>query len=214
MSALRHLPPPVPPTSARVVPFKRVTEEEYFALDTAAETRLELLDGEVFAMAGASPSHNDITLNVSAFLHGRLRGGACRVRSGDQRVYVPARSGYVYPDVVVGCGTLHYRPATNPPALLNPVVVVEVLSDSTSTHDFTRKFRAYQSIPGLRHYLLLDSRQVSALLYSREVGSLGWNVTTYDQLTDVLPLPALGVELPLAEVYASVVFGEGEELRG
>lgn len=210
MSAAELIAAPIPPTP-RVVQFKRVSEAEYFALDLAAETRLEYLDGEVIAMAGASPNHNDITGNVFAWLHGRLRTAACRPRMADQRVHVPARRGYVYPDVVVGCGKLEYKSGTNPSALLNPVLIVEVLSPSTATYDLTRKFQAYQSIPGLRHYLLLETQQVNAFFYTREPGSRTWMLRTYDQLGDTLPVFALGVELPLAVVYDAVVFGEGEE---
>ena len=210
MPVVEKRPAPVPPTP-RVVRLEHVTEEEYFALDLAAETRLEYLDGEIIAMAGASPNHNDIVSNVLAWLHGKLKGSSCRVRASEQRVHMPAQRGYVYPDVVVGCGKLEYKPGSNPPTLLNPVLVVEVLSESTATYDLTRKFQAYQSIPGLRHYLLLETQRVNAFLYSREPGSLAWTVRTYDQLSDVLALLALSVELPLAEAYAAVVFGEGEE---
>ena len=100
MSAAEKLARPIPPTP-RVVAFNRVAEEDYFALDLAAESRLEYYDGEVIAMAGASPNHSDIALNVGAFLRGKLKN-TCRARMSDQRVHVPARRGYVYPDVVVG----------------------------------------------------------------------------------------------------------------
>ena len=139
MSAAEKLAQPIPPTP-RVVAFNRVAEEDYFALDLAAESRLEYYDGEVVAMAGASPNHNDIALNVGAFLHGRLRGTDCRPRVNDQRVHVPARQGYVYPNVVVRCGKLEYQPGTNPLSLLNPVLIIEVLSESTERHDRGRKF--------------------------------------------------------------------------
>lgn len=198
MSAAEKLSLPIPPTP-RVISFNRVSEADYFALDLAAESRLEYYDGEVVAMAGASPDHNDIAGNVYAFLHGSLRGTTCRPRISDQRVHVPARRGYVYPDVVVGCGQLTYQPGTNPPSLLNPVLIIEVLSESTERLDRGRKFEMYQSIPGLRYYLLLDFTRVSAYLHTREPGMLVWTLRIYDQLTDVLPLPALGVELPLAE---------------
>lgn len=215
MSAARKLPeaalltPTVPPT--RAVTFNRVSEQDYFALDIAAERKLEYYDGDVVAMAGASPNHNYITLNVGAWLHGKLRGTTCRPCIADQRVHVPARRGYVYPDVVVGCEPLQYQPGTKPLSLLNPVLIVEVLSESTERNDRGRKFRAYQSIPGLRYYLLLDSDQVSADFYTREPGADLWLLRAYEDLSATLPLPALGVELPLAEAYAAVVFGEGTE---
>lgn len=212
--SLRQLPDPAPPSApplTRGVAFERVSEQAYFALDLAAERKLEYYDGEVVAMAGASPNHNYITLNVGAWLLGKLRGTGCRPCVADQRVHVPARRGYVYPDVVVGCQPLQYQASTKPLALLNPVLIVEVLSESTERNDRGRKFRAYQSIPSLLYYVLLDSEQVSADFYAREAGAELWLLRTYENLSATLPLPALGVELPLAEVYAAVVFGEGAE---
>ena len=219
MSAARQLPEPAPPLlqplpaspQSRVVAFDRVAEQDYFALDLAAERKLEYYDGEVVAMAGASPNHNYITLNVGAWLNGKLRGTACRPCIADQRVHVPARRGYVYPDVVVGCQPLQYQPGTMPLSLLNPVLIVEVLSESTERNDRGRKFRAYQSIPSLLYYLLLDSEQVSADFYTREAGAELWLLRAYEDLSATLPLPALGVELPLAEAYAAVVFGADAE---
>ncbi len=214
MSAAPHLPYPVaaptPPT-ARVVSINRITEVEYFALDEATtDRRLEYYDGEIVAMAGAQPVHNDIVLNLGAGLRSRLKNGNCRVRVADQRVHIPAKRGYVYPDVVAACGPWQYQPNTRPAALLNPVLIIEVLSPTTAAHDLTRKFAYYQTIPSLRHYVLLDSEHVGALLYSREPGAALWTLHLYDELTATLPLPALSVELPLAEAYHAVVFGEGE----
>lgn len=226
MSAARKLPacspaPSVPSVPSAVIsrplaptprpaPFTWVSEEEYFTLDLAAERKLEYYDGEIVAMAGASPNHNDITTNVGAWLHGKLRGGNCRPRIADQRVFLPERRSYVYPDVVVACGKLDYQPGTNPLALLNPVLIVEVLSPSTERNDRGRKFHAYQSIKSLLYYVLLDSEQIGADFYAREPGADLWLLRTYEDLSATLPLPALGAELPLAEAYAAVVFGEGE----
>ena len=204
-------PTPVPPKRARVLSINHVTEAEYFRLDAATtEGRLEYYDGEIVAMAGAQPAHNFILLNVASELRGQLKGSSCRVAASEQRVHVPARRGYVYPDVVVACGEWQYRPSTKPATLLNPVVIFEVLSDSTAENDRGRKFEAYQTIPSLLHYVLLDSRRVSVLLYSREPGARLWTVALYEDLTEALPLTALGVALPLAEIYNAVVFGEGE----
>ena len=215
MAAALHLPyppvpPPVPPTSARVVAFNRVSEAEYLALDAASEHRLEYVGGEVRAMAGASPNHNDIAGNTYAWLHTRLRGTPCRPRMSDQRVSMPKLGTYTYPDLVVGCGELQYQPGSNPMALLNPVLIIEVLSGSTEAYDRGRKFLAYQAIASLRYYLLIDSQQVGADLYTREPGADLWLLRHYHDLAAHLPLPALGIELPLAEVYNAVVFGEGE----
>ena len=210
MSVIQNINAPIPPTP-RVVTFNRVSEEDYFAMDLVAETRLEYYDGEVVARAGAQPAHNFIVANVLTSLHGRLRGSKCRVSNADQRVANPGRRGYFYPDVVAACGEWKYQPGTRPAALLNPALLIEVLSDSTERNDRSRKLRDYQSIPGLLYYVLLESERIGADLYAREPGTLVWTHRTFDLLADVLPLLALGIELPLAEAYAAVVFGEGEE---
>ncbi len=203
--------PPVPPRYARVLSINHVAEAEYFRLDAATtEGRLEYYDGEIVAMAGAQPVHNFIVNNVAGELRNLLKGRECRAVSSDQRVHIPAKRGYVYPDVVVACGEWQYQPGTNPAALLNPVLLIEVLSESTAFNDQTRKFVWYQTLPSLRHYALVSTDEVSVLLYSREPGARLWTVALYEDLAEALPLTALGVELPLAEVYNAVVFGEGE----
>lgn len=208
MSAAQPI--PIPPT-ARVIAFDRISEEEYLRRDAAqTDGKLEYYDGQIRAMAGATPAHNDIVLNVGSELRTRLRGKPCRVRVTDQRVYLPGKPGYAYPDVVAACGEWQYKPATDLPTLLNPVLIIEVLSASTDLHDRGRKFELYQTIPSLRHYVLLDSTRVSAYLFSRDPGADLWSLRFYEDLAAVLPLTALDVELPLAEAYSAVVFGEGE----
>lgn len=208
------LPLPIPPSNARVVSFDRVSEAEYLRRDAALTEggKLEYYDGEIRAMAGSTPAHNDIVLNVGSELRTRLRGQSCRARVTDQRVYLPGKPGYAYPDVVAACGEWQYKPAAGLPTLLNPVLIIEVLSASTDLHDRGRKFELYQTIPTLRHYVLLDSTRVSAYLYSRDPGADLWTLRFYEDLSASLPLTALDVELPLAEAYSAVVFGEGEDL--
>ncbi len=175
MAAALHLPypptpPPVPPTSARVVAFNRVSEAEYLALDAASDWKLEYLDGEVIprgggtvtAMAAASVSHNLIADNTLGALLVLLRGKPCRPFGSDLRLYVEPLSRYFYADITVVCGERQLKTDQQPASLLNPVLIVEVLSDSTTAYDRGRKFRAYQAIASLRYYLLLDSQQVGA----------------------------------------------------
>lgn len=214
MTATHSLPPAVAPVAptGRVVPFNRVSPAEYLALAAATtEGRLEYHDGEIVAMAGATPAHNFIVLNVGSELRSRLRGSACRVAVTDQRVFVPGKRGFLYPDIVGACGEWQYEADAPLPTLLNPVLIIEVRSASTDLYDRGRKFELYQTIPSLRYYVLLDSQRVSADLYAREPGADLWTMRHYEELSAVLLLPALGVELPLAEAYHAVVFGEGEE---
>ena len=197
---------------ARVVPMPpSMSLEEYFELEARNPDgpRYEYYNGEVVAMAGASPAHNFITGNVHAFLHNRLRSSSCRVSTADQRIHIPAKLAYVYADVVAACGEWLYQPNSRPAALLNPVLIVEVLSDTTEARDRGHKFQLYLTIPSLRHYLLLDADRVAADLYTRDSEEDVWKVRFFNSLPDVLPLPALSAELPLAEAYDAVRFGEG-----
>jgi Uma2 family endonuclease len=200
----------IPP--ARVVPMPpRVSLAEYLEMEARDPDgpRYEYYNGEVVAMAGASPAHNDIVANLLTALQSRLRGTTCRARAADQRVHIPATSGYVYPDVVVACEPRLYEPATRPAALLNPVLIVEVLSASTEARDRGRKFQSYQTIPSLQHYLLIDADQVAVDLYSRDLNGELWSFRFFSDLAAELLLPALDLVLPLVEVYDAVQFGEG-----
>lgn len=194
-----------------MIPFRLVTEAEYLQRDAALpDGRLEFYDGHVVAMAGASVPHNFIADNTLGALLARLRGKPCRPIGSDLRLYVEASRSYFYPDLVVVCGERRLKTDRQPPSLLNPTLIVEVLSDSTAALDRGRKFQLYQTLPSLRYYLLLDSQQVRAELLAREPGADIWTLRTAEGLDASLELPALGIALPLAEIYDAVVFGEGE----
>ncbi len=215
MSAVPNQPnsAPIPPRFARVVPFNRISEAAYLALNATSDQKLEYHQGEVVAMAGASVAHNFIVDNTLGALLILLRGKPCRPIGSDMRIYAEEKGSYFFPDLTVVCGERQLKTDIQPAALLNPLLIVEVLSASTAAYDLGRKFQLYQSIPSLRYYLLLDSQQVSADLYSRDPGADLWTLRHFEDLAAALPFPALEIELPLAEVYAAVVFGEGEEVR-
>lgn len=180
---------------------RKWTPEEYLAWEQAQPTRHEYRDGEIFAMAGASPAHNDIVANVLGELREALRDKPCRARASDQRVKVPATGLYTYPDVLVMCGEAEYE-AGEPPSLLNPTVIVEVLSDSTERDDRGKKFRNYRTIPTLQDYVLVAQDAVWIEHYIRGENGV-W------ELHDTLPggtltLASCGVALRVDEIYLKV----------
>ena len=186
-------------------PQRRYTPEEYLAFEEAHTERHEYIAGQVYAMSGASTAHVILRDNLIVALHTRLRGSPCRPFGADLRVRSPDSAFYTYPDLTVVCGP----PALDPgktATLLNPTTLVEVLSDSTEAYDRGEKFAWYQTIPSLREYVLVSQHEARAERFARDAGG-AWSVTAASGLDAALPLPALGCELPLAELY------EGVELR-
>jgi Uma2 family endonuclease len=184
------------------LPQKYVSPEEYLALERAAETRNAYLDGEIFAMTGASRPHNLITANVLASLHGQLRGRDCEAYASDMRVHVPTTGLYTYPDVVVSCGDPSFLDAELD-TLLDPVVLVEVLSPSTEDHDRGSKFVHYRSIPSFREYLLIAQENVHVEHMVRQ-GDGRWLLTELRDPQQTVTLEAIDCSLVLAEIYESV----------
>jgi Uma2 family endonuclease len=183
-------------------PKPRFSPDEYLALERQSESKNEYLAGEIFAMTGASRRHNLITGNVLAALHAQLRKGSrCEVYSHDMRVRVPATDLYTYPDVVVACGEPRFEDSELD-TLLNPVLIVEVLSKSTEDYDRGTKFAHYRTIPSLSEYLVIAQGHIHVEHWIRELEH--WILTETDQLASTLELPSIGCTLSLADVYDRV----------
>lgn len=185
---------------------RRYTIEEYLRLERDSIQKHEFDDGEILAMAGGSPEHALIVLNVGGEIRDRLKGGRCRAYSGDLRVRLSGRPKYVYPDVTVICGEVVLDP--DDPArqtATNPRLLVEVLSPSTETYDRKAKFDRYRDIESFREYVLVSQDEARVETYYRKPdGSWQFDVTT--GLEAVAHLRSLDIDLPLVEVYASVEF--------
>jgi len=175
-----------------------LTHEEYFALEQSEDQRYEYHAGEVFAMAGGTESHALISMNIGAALVNALRGKPCRVYGADMKLYVRDFDKFCYPDVQVLCekGIRHGL------YVENPVLVVEVLSDSTESYDRGRKFEQYRSIESLQYYLLVDQCRKHVELYERD-SSQGWLLT---DLQDSIFFSYLDVSLDMDEIYRQVEF--------
>ncbi|MRG93167.1 Uma2 family endonuclease [Polyangium spumosum] len=179
-----------------------VTEDEYVELERKSPTKHEYCRGVITAMAGGSARHNAICANMIGLLFGALRGGPCAVLTSDQRVYVEATGLYTYLDAVVVCGAPRFHPKYRE-NLLNPRVIVEVLSPSTARHDQTSKFAHYRMIPSLDEYVLVyqDERRIE---HFKKLPTGQWLLTERAGDEGSVELPALGCTIQLADVYAGV----------
>lgn len=185
---------------------KRWTVEEYLAYERESDTRHEYLDGQVYAMVGVSRSHDLIVGNLITALNIQLRERPCEVHSGELRVRVSPRA-YFYPDVSVVCGEPDF--SEGPPALLlNPTVVIEVLSASTEAFDRGEKGLRYRALPSLREFVLVYQDQPRAEHYFRDEQD-SWRVADILGLDGTLTLRSIGCSVSLADAYAKVAFPPG-----
>ena len=197
----------------------RLTPEEYIAferkaLPNAEIIRHEYINGELIAMSGASRAHNLITINISTALHSRLRGSECETYANEMRVSTPTTTSYFYPDIVVVCEEPHFEDEVFD-TLLNPIILVEVLSPSTEVYDRREKFAHYRQLPSLREYVLVSQDKVLVEHYRRQekqgttpVTGKDWIFTDFQEIEEILPLISIQCELPLLEIYERVKFSD------
>jgi Uma2 family endonuclease len=155
-------------------------------------------------MSGASRAHTLIVASILAFLYSQLRSSPCETYPSDMRVYVRSTGLYTYPDVVIACQEPRFLDGQSD-TLLNPTLLVEILSPSTEAYDRGRKFDHYQSIESLRQYLLVASDRIHADLYTRQEDG-GWLLTSADGPAGTLSLASVNCQIALADVYEKVKF--------
>ena len=153
-------------------PKPRLTPEDYLALERSADFKSEYFDGEIFAMTGASEPHNTIVANTLSEIRQQLKKRPCKVYANDMRVKVDPTGLYTYPDVVVVCGKARLEDA-HLDTLLNPTLIVEVLSDSTEAYDRGRKFEHYRKLESLAEYVLIDPIPRRLYLSAQMISELG-----------------------------------------
>jgi Uma2 family endonuclease len=183
----------------------RLTPEEYLAIERQAGTRSEYLDGEMFAMTGGSRNHNLIVLNVGRELSLQLKKRPCETYVSDQRVRVPATGLYTYPDIIVVCEEPRFEDVELE-TLLNPTLLIEVLSPTTEAYDRGRKFEHYQTIQTLSEYVLVSQDSFRVEQYLRQDGNR-WLLTITAGLDGRIALPSVQCELALVEIYDKVRLG-------
>ena len=188
-------------------PVHRLTEAEYLEIERRAEFKSEFLDGEMFAMSGGTRSHSLIGSNTICAIGNQLKGCPCRVYTADMRIKVQASGLYTYPDLSVACGQEEFEDE-HEDILLNPTVVVEVLSDSREAYDRGQKFALYRQIPSLREYLLVNQHEPLVEQYVRQDGGQ-WLLNAVAGLENKLSLPSVGITIEMAYVYTDVRFKPG-----
>jgi Uma2 family endonuclease len=193
-------------------PEHRYSEEEYLAIERASDTKNEYLDGIIYAMGGASPAHVQIVGNVAGELRSRLRDTPCVVYSTDLRVRVTRDGLYAYPDVLVVCGEPEFVDG-DLDTLTNPLLIVEVLSDSTKNYDRGEKFERYRANPGFREYVLIAQDKIHVERYVRQADGT-WVLHETNKLEEEIELTSVGCRLPLSEIYFKVTFRNPPSLTG
>ena len=192
-------------TNPKDVPQHYYTLEEYFALEDVSDARFEYWDGDIVCMSGGSRAHGTISSNVHFALALGLRGGRCRAFTGDTAVYTPTLPPYRYPDASAACGELEFHHIKGRDALVNPVVVVEVMSPSTAALDEGPKFEAYKAIQTLRDYLLVSQYGPRVTHHARlEKGA--WASRDVTGLDASVELESVGCALKLRDIYDGVAF--------
>ena len=184
------------------------TPEEYIALERRAipdaETvRSEYIKGKIIPRSSSNLSHNLITGNIAGELHTRLKGTPCFVFANEMRVSIPAAKSYFYPDVGVVCEEPRFEDDVFD-ILLNPIVIVEVLSPSTEAYDRGEKFSHYRQLTSLQEYVLVAEDKVRVEHYRRQEKQ--WILTGFQELEERLLLPSIQCELSLSEIYERVTF--------
>ncbi len=181
-----------------------VSAIEYLSFERQSDEKHELHHGEVIAMSGASREHNLITTNAARRLGNQLEGRPCETFVSDMRVAAPSGSNYYYPDVVVTCGKPEFEDRHGD-TLVNPTVVIEVLSPSTESKDRGAKFLEYRGIASLQQFVLVSQVAPHVEVFTR-TSDTSWSLMDYVGLDAVVPLPSIGCQLLLAELYDRITF--------
>lgn len=178
-----------------------LTTQEYLALEAESSIKHEYIDGEAYAMAGASDAHVTITVNLAALLRGHVRGSGCRVYIADMKARIEARNCFYYPDVMVTCDE---RDRDNDTYKCFPKLIIEVLSDSTEAFDRGDKFADYQTLGTLEEYVLINTRHQRVECFQRNEDGL-WMLRYYTE--GKFLLASLNFSAPLSDLYEDVSLG-------
>jgi Uma2 family endonuclease len=185
---------------------KNYTADEYLELEIGSETRSEYRDGEIIPMTGGTPEHNEIVSILNAALRVSLKGKPYSIFVADQRLWIPNRNLYTYPDVMVVSRPLE-RQQGRTDTITNPVMIAEVLSKSTKSYDRGEKFVAYRTIPNFQEYLLIDQYRVH-VEHHVKTGVNQWLFSEYDDAAITLSLSCFDLQVQIADLYDNIDFAE------
>ena len=188
-----------------------ISEAEYIEGEKTSLIKHEWFDGEVFAMAGGTREHSTITVNLAGVLGAQLRGRAQKIYNGQLQVKIEATGLRTYPDVSVVCPPERFD-ANDPNSLLNPSILIEVLSPSTENYDRTVKFDHFKQIESLTDYLLVSTDCVRVEQFTRGENGV-WTMRAFTLRSETVSLPVADVELPLEEIYERLELSEGLQTR-
>ena len=188
--------------NARINTPHHYTLEEYFALEKVGDARYEYWDGELFCMSGGSPQHYRLSSRIHKLLSNKVEELGCEAFTGDIPINTPKLPPYRYPDAAVVCGDAEFVSMQGLSVLVNPILIVEVLSPSTEAVDKDEKRQAYQAIQSLREYLLISQSEYSLTLYSK-IGDI-WSREIYLDLEARISLHSVKAEFSLREIYRGI----------
>ena len=186
------------------IPDSKMTLEEYLEFDYNSEGRFEYVNGDVIEMSGGSPEHSRLAHRIGRLLGNTIEPKGCVVYQSDVKIKVPVITTYRYADVSALCGKPIYQDYFKQRLLVNPTLIVEVLSPSTESYDKDKKFREYKSIESLKEYLLVSQEEVLITLYTK-YNEKFWFQSQYET-GETLKLESLDCELNVDEIYAGITF--------
>ncbi|MFV9505123.1 MAG: Uma2 family endonuclease, partial [Oscillochloridaceae bacterium umkhey_bin13] len=194
----------VSPMTAQPKPF--ITEVSYLELERQSTLKHEYYAGQVYAMAGASEQHNLIALNIAASLHGQVRGRTCRAYPSDMRVKIAKTGLYTYPDFTIVCGQVQFVDTVKRDTIINPTVIIEILSPSTERYDRGMKFQHYRTLDSLQEYLLVAQDKYHIERFARHEPH-EWVFSEALGLDAIMPIRSIQGALTLRDVYEQVSIG-------
>jgi Uma2 family endonuclease len=189
----------------------RYTPEEYLTLERASETKHEYLDGEIYVMAGGSPKHNQICFNTIVAIGAQIINTSCVGYTSDQKIRTDPQDLFSYPDLTVVCGEPIFHD-DHQDVILNPKIIIEVLSPRTEVYDRNTKLERYQNIPALTDYILISQNRPCVEHYARQKGKRQWLFTMETDLTAEIEIASVKCKLKLADIYNRVKFPSAKGL--
>ncbi len=177
---------------------------EYLAMERESEIRNEYVNGQMFAMSGASREHNLISTNIVRVLANYFLDKPCSVFASDMKIGISDVDIYTYPDIAVVCGREEYQD-DHQDILLNPIVIIEILSDSTEAYDRGDKFASYQRIISLTQYILVSQYFCGVEIFTRNPDAT-WMYSIFDRMEDIVPIKSIACEIQASEIYRKVHF--------